>query len=433
MPEPKFKYPVKNPFEARAVTEPTFEENIFESDLYVNLDEVRGKEYLRDIKFDLGISGDGTLTTTHEYVKLIFSGHIGSGKTVELTRLHQQLNSAENYFSIFISIEEELEISRFESEDFYVLLIAKLLERLDKQNVTRSTKSLEELASLFFSDKEVKKEITETYRDELEGKVGGEISFLNIFKIGGLLKNILGSETKTATSIREATRKNITRLIQLFNDYLSDIRKDVIDKGLGKDILFVVDGSEKITLDKYDTLFVKDASVLISLNANMIMSVRIDAYYQIEKSPIRFTSQYIVPMIITGELKAQKALCDIIIRRIDFSTFFDNREALNACIHYSGGCIRQLFRVVNATIRKTRGERKITIEVVENVVKEIGNTMRESIDKPYIEILKSDDYEPANAKVKEMLYGLLLLKYNGIHSIKINPILEKFMRNAGEL
>lgn len=431
---PKFKYPVKNPFEARAVTEPTFEENIFgESGLYVNLDEVRGKEYLRDIKFDLGIDTDGGLTSTSEYVKLIFSGHIGSGKTVELTRLHHQLNTPKNYFSIFISIEEELEISRFEAEDFYVLLISKLIQRLDEAGITRKTRSLEELSSLFLSDEEIKKEISETYKDELEGKAGLELNFLNIFKVGGLLKNILGSETKTSRTIRQATRKNLLRLIQLFNDYLSDIREDVIEKGLGEDILFVVDGSEKITFDKYETLFVKDASVLISLNVNMIMSVRIDAFYQIEKSPIKFTSQYIVPMIKTEELKAQEALCDIITKRIDFATFFENREALNACIHFSGGCIRQLFRVVNATIRKTRGEKKITTEIVDIVVKEIGNTMRESIDKTYIEVLKMGNYEPADAKVKEMLYGLLLLKYNGIHSIKINPILGKFMQDGGEL
>lgn len=431
---PKFNYPVSSPFEARAVTEPTFEENIFgESGLYVNLDEVRGKEYLRDIKFDLGIDAKGKLTSTSEYVKLIFSGHIGSGKTVELTRLHHQLNTPKNYFSIFISIEEELEISRFEAEDFYVLLISKLLQRLDEAGITRKTRSLEELSALFLSDEEIKKEISETYKDELEGKAGFELNLLNIFKIGGLLKNILGSETKTSRTIRQATRKNLLRLIQLFNDYLSDIRKDVIEQGLGEDILFVVDGSEKIPFDKYETLFVKDASVLISLNVNMIMSVQIDAYYQIEKSPIKFTNRYIVPMIKTEEPKAQKALCDIVTKRIDFATFFENREALNTCIHFSGGCIRQLFRIVNGTIRKTRGERKITTEVVDTVIKEIGNTMRESIDKTYIEVLKSGDYEPADAKVKEMLYGLLLLKYNGIHSIRINPILDKFMRDGGEL
>lgn len=70
---------------------------------------------------------------------------------------------------------------------------------------------------------------------------------------------------------------------------------------------------------------------------------------------------------------------------------------------------------------------------MEEVVDEIGNTMRESIDKSYVEILKNGDFEPAEAKVKEMLYGLLLLKYNGKSSIKINPILEKYLRNANEI
>ncbi len=429
----KFNYPVNDPFTARAVTEPTFEEDIFASKLYVNLDKVRGNEYLSDIKFDLGIGDDGSFHLTEEYVKLIFSGHIGSGKTIELKRLHHELNKPSQYFSVFISIEEELEISRFEPEDFYVLLITKLITQLQEKGISRNTESLKELAKMFFSDSEVKKEISESIKDELAVNVEAGIGFFDFFKIGGSLKNLLAGETKTAKVIREVTRKNLLHLTQLLNDYLSDIRADIQDENLGQDILFIVDGSEKIMFEKYETLFVRDANVLIGINANMIMSVRIDAFYQIEKSPIRFTSRYVVPMIRTDKVENGNALCEIITKRIDFDTFFENKEALEKCIFYSGGCIRQLFRIVNVAIRKTRGKSKINIEVVEAVVDEIGNTLRESIDKSYIKILKEGDFEPAEAKVKEMLYGLLLLKYNGKSSIKMNPILEKYLRNANEL
>ncbi|MDR6563850.1 MULTISPECIES: hypothetical protein [unclassified Arcicella] len=429
----KFNYPVNDPFEARAVTEPTFEEDIFASNLYVNLDTVRGNEYLNDIKFDLGIGEDGSFHLTKEYVKLIFSGHIGSGKTIELKRLHQELNQTSQYFSVFISIEEELEISRFEPEDFYVLLITKLITQLQENGISRNTESLKELAKMFFSDTEVKKEISESIKDEIGVNIEANIGFLNFFKLGGSLKNLLAGETKTAKVVREVTRKNLLHLTQLLNDYLSDIRADIQREGLGQDILFIIDGSEKIMFEKYETLFVKDANVLIGINANMIMSVRIDAFYQIEKSPVRFTSQYVVPMIRTTNSQNCDSLCEIITKRIDFDTFFEDRDALSRCIHYSGGCIRQLFRIVNVAIRKTRGKKKIDVTIVEEVVDEIGNTMRESINKSYIEILKKGDFEPAEAKVKEMLYGLLLLKYNGIKSIKINPILEKYLRNANEL
>lgn len=222
-------------------------------------------------------------------------------------------------------------------------------------------------------------------------------------------------------------------LINLLNDYISDIRKDIQEKDLGQDILFIIDGSEKIMFDKYESLFVKDANILIDLNVNMIMSVRIDAFYQIEKSPIRFTNYWTVPMIKTEKITHRDALCEIITKRIDYQTFFENKDALEKCIHYSGGCIRQLFRVINVAIRKTRGIRKISVQIVEEVADEIGNTMRESIDKDYVKILGSGNFEPAEAKVKEMLYGLLLLKYNGKSSIKINPILEKYLRNANEI
>jgi hypothetical protein len=315
----------------------------------------------------------------------------------------------------------------------HVLLITKLITQLKEKGITRNTQSLKDLAKMFFSDVEVKKEISESIKDEIGVEIGASFGFLDFFKIGGSLKNLLAGETKTARTIREVTRKNLLRLTQLLNDYLSDVRKDIQDEGLGQDILFIVDGSEKIMFEKYESLFVKDANVLIGLNVNMIMSVRIDAFYQIEKSPIRFTSRYVVPMIKTGIASHRAALCEIITKRIDKYTFFENKESLEKCIDYSGGCIRQLFRIVNVAIRKTRGVHKISSKIVEEVVDEIGNTMRESIDKSYVEILKNGDFEPAEAKVKEMLYGLLLLKYNGKSSIKINPILEKYLRNANEI
>jgi DNA polymerase III delta prime subunit len=429
----KFNYPVNDPFEARAVTEPTFEEDIFASNLYVDLDKVRGNEYLNDIKFDLGIGEDGSFHLTKEYVKLIFSGHIGSGKTIELKRLHQELNQPSQYFSVFISIEEELEISRFEPEDFYVLLITKLIRQLQENGISRNTESLNDLAKMFFSDIEVKKEISESIKDELTVNVEAGIGFFDFFKIGGSLKNLLAGETKTAKVIREVTRKNLLHLTQLLNYYLSDIRTDIQKEGLGQDILFIIDGTEKIMFEKYETLFVRDANVLIGINANMIVTVRIDGFYQVEKSPTQFTNRYVVPMIRTDKPENGKSLCRIIEKRINTNIFFENIQALDKCIYYSGGCIRQLFRIVSAAIRKTRGNSKINIAIVERVVDEIGNTMREGIDKSYIKILQDGDFEPAEIKVKAMLYSTLLLKYNGKSSIKINPILEKYLRNANEL
>ena len=138
-------------------------------------------------------------------------------------------------------------------------------------------------------------------------------------------------------------------------------------------------------------------------------------------------------MIKTEQADAHTALCEIITKRIDKDTFFANDAALHRCIDYSGGCIRQLFQIINRGISKTRGERKIDVAVVEAVTDELGNSMRESINFDYVKLLQSETYEPADAKIKEMLYGLLLLKYNGKNSIKINPILEKYMKNAGEL
>ena len=100
------EFPIKNKFKAREVTEPDYEADLFKEHLYVNLDSVRGKEFMDDIKFSLNIESSTPVLneTTNDYIKILFSGHRGSGKTTELKRLHKQINKPDCYYSIFIEL-----------------------------------------------------------------------------------------------------------------------------------------------------------------------------------------------------------------------------------------------------------------------------------------------------------------------------------------
>jgi chromosomal replication initiation ATPase DnaA len=115
-------------------------------------------------------------------------------------------------------------------------------------------------------------------------------------------------------------------------------------------------------------------------------------------------------------------LKQIITKRIDAETFIED-EALDFCVQKSGGCIRQLLRIVNRAIIMSRGA-KITKDIAQKSAKELGRDMKELFDSEHLAILKGKQYDTARAKVLDLLFSLAVLRYNGY--MEINPLITDY-------
>ena len=129
-----------------------------------------------------------------------------------------------------------------------------------------------------------------------------------------------------------------------------------------------------------------------------------------------------IPMIPLDNPQAHSCFKELISKRIDLDTFIED-EALELCISQSGGCIRQLLILVNRALVKGSGA-KITLDRANEAVAELSERLREALSTEHFNILKSSDFKTGDSQVREMLYRLVLLKYNGPESIKLNPVLE---------
>lgn len=162
---------------------------------------------------------------------------------------------------------------------------------------------------------------------------------------------------------------------------------------------------------------------MAEMAANLLTAVPITAHYLIEKALYKFTNRYTVPMLKLGEDgKAAGCMKEIVSRRVDTGIFIEE-EALRLCVCYSGGCIRQLFQVVHTSLKKSLGK-KIETQHVQRAVKELGQDLWEYLDTEHLAVLKAGNYRPADKKVGELLYVLILLKYNG--TIDVNPLLKDY-------
>lgn len=425
-----YSYPVTDKFQARAVTQPNFEPDLFEDDLYVNFDEVRGDEFRKDVFFTLDVDANTNklLDTTDDYVKIICSGHRGCGKTTELKRLHHDLNGPDRYFSIFLSIEEEMEYSGFQPVDLFVWIILKLVKAIDEHDLPAGQTAFDALAKQLLSNAAIDQELKSTFQTDLGIDAGGGFNFFGLLKLTGIAKSVFASTNVTSTKIREEVRKNTIDIIHQINSALVAVRDAVRQKELGGDLLFVIDGSEKLKFDVYEFLFVQNPNLLRALSVNMIMAIPINSFFQIDAASNNdFPNQYLLPMIKLAEPDSQANQCfkQVIERRLQAVSFFDE-GVLDECVQRSGGCMRQLLIIVNKVIVKARGERA-TLSQTQTVIRELGSSMYNMLETRHVTALQqgTDGLHLGNPEVREMLFQLILLKYNG--RVKLNPLLDGFI------
>lgn len=125
----------------------------------------------------------------------------------------------------------------------------------------------------------------------------------------------------------------------------------------------------------------------------------------------------------TPDSEANKCFKEVVRRRVDEDTFFEV-GVLDECVRCSGGCMRQLLIIVNNVIRKARGK-KASMEIATTAINELGRRMYELLDSDHMEALRQSELKLGDVKVREMLFQLVLLKYNG--KTKLNPLLEPFI------
>ncbi len=423
-----YEFPVKSPFEAARLTDPNFSIHDYWEQLYINLDGVRNGEQFSRMRFDLGIDKDFNLENlTDNYVKIMFAGHVGCGKSVELHKLHSKINHPKGYLSIFVDFQSETDINYFEAEDFYVLLISGFMNALSEKNIDWNTHTLDlqNIANDWISHQDILKELESSFDFKSESEASVGFSFWTFLSAKSSLKALFGSKSKAVEAIRRKIKTNPNDLIARFNTVLRNVRRQAKNQGIAEDIIFIVDGSEKLKLNKYEVyeqLFIRNAQIIQSINANMVFGAPIDTIYDIHHvGGLNFYKPFILPMIRVNE-QSVDTYRQIITNRISEADLLDP-SVVDYAAEKSGGNPRQFLRIINTAIRSAAGA-KVTKTIAEKAVLELGNLLLRSLTTKHREILKKREFNNADAETLDLLFSLCILEYNGDENLReINPLI----------
>ena len=401
-----------------------------ETDLYVDLDEVRGSSGLVNILAQtIRLSGKPTCQ--------LLAGHRGSGKSTELKRLQVKLESGpEKFFTVFCEILEDIEPNDVDCPDVLISIIRQMADQFHKRLKIR-------LKPGYFKQR----------WEEIKNILGSDVDF-NTVELGvGLAK--FSAAIKSSPNTRLEIRKNLeprtNSWIDAANDVISDAALNLSKKNY-VGLAIIVDGLDKMTLRPHpevgcstaEYLFAERHAQLTAFNCHLIYTMPIALAYSCRERDIAnlygCAAPPVVPMtmIFNATGRKNKAGFDkfreLIRKRLKKAgakenDVFDNNSTRDKIIEYSGGQPRELITLIRDSI--IEAELPITLSAIEKVARKARHAYARQLRQEHWAIIEQvrRDHALRRTEENDLLYMELLdnraiLQYeNGGEWYGLNPLL----------
>lgn len=401
-----------------------------ETDLYVDLDKVRGSSGLvNKLAQTIRLSGKPTCQ--------LLAGHRGSGKSTELQRLQGKLESGqEKFFTVFCEILEDIEPNDVDFPDVLIAIIRQMAEQFHKRLEIR-------LKPGYFKQR----------WEEIKNLLGSDVDFTTVELGVGLAK--FSAAIKSSPNTRLEIRKNLeprtNSWIDAANDVISDAALNLSKKNYAG-LAIIVDGLDKMTLRPHpkvgcstaEYLFAERHAQLTAFNCHLIYTMPIALAYSCRERDIAnlygCAAPPVVPMTMIFDDTGRKNKAgfdkfrDIIRRRLKKAgakdnDVFDNNSTRDKIIEYSGGQPRELITLIRDSI--IEAELPITLSAIEKVARKARHAYARQLRQEHWAIIEQvrRDHALRRNEENDLLYMELLdnraiLQYeNGGEWYGLNPLL----------
>jgi hypothetical protein len=381
-----------------------------------------------------------------QFPKLLFTGHVGCGKSSELSKIAQ--DEQERFQIIFLKIHEQLRIGDLEYTDLYLILIQQIEETLRILGL-----SLDPILQGEFSD--WFKDVVEETEKTLEGDIGLTTEVSGGPKIPFLAKLLFTATArikggaKQTTKIREELKKNVGRLRTDLNALLRDGAEQIKTKfPKKKGFLVIFDGLDRCSEEISKRLFVDSAAQLQELHCTIIYTVPISALYTLNAIGRSFEIPYIIPMVNIYKRRSDncdipldaalelnpnglEAMENLVARRVKIESVFETKQQLQTLCEMSGGHLRFLMQLVRSACRiaKARNHDKVKDEDITYAINQLQFRFEREIDVTFYPILANIalKQQKVDREVSpQLLYSTAVLEYNGSSRwIYPNPLVRR--------
>ena len=316
--------------------------------LYVDWQRTLGPDNLKEL-LARGIARSGDMLCTR-----LFTGHRGVGKTTELKRVKELLETGEpRFFVSMLEAEKWMDLQDVRPPDIVYQIVRQIVYDLGEAGFSFATLEFGQ----FFT------EIWEQLNRPIEFK-DLKVKVPAGMEIGIALKEV----PLVRAQIRDLLQQRLPTIYDLINDViLVQARSWLKDERGIEDIAVIVDELDRIPqkdirpgFTNHEDIFLNNAGTLRFLECDVLYTVPIELAYSRcrEKLQRAYTREILTLPVIPAACRdgsdsqdGLRTLCDIVYRRVDEAGvartgFFADHTLLQRLCRVSGGHVRNLFILI---------------------------------------------------------------------------------------
>jgi hypothetical protein len=365
--------------------------------------------------------------------KILYSGHMGSGKSTELNKLMDEPEVKSNFFIVNYSVRDQLDPLNLNYIDVLISIGAKIFEKAVDENVDLDKKILEYLDNW-------KNKVIERTKSDVVIKEGGVGLNLKLYFLGLLGK--IQREHETRQIIRETIEPQLSELIDIINSVI-----DGINVKIKKEIIVCIDDLDKLGYEKAKELFYLRGIPLTQPRCKIIFTIPLDLKCSDEFKKLLqfFNENWVLPNIKITDKKTGKPhkagydkMTEYVDKRMELGLI--EEDALNLAIRYSGGVFREMARIMQiaCTFAVSDGDDILSVRHIDQAAKKIRDEYKLFLTQDQYTRLKEchEGKELRNSdQFKDLLGNLSLLEYRNeeswceVHPIVV-PLIEEMKKVA---
>lgn len=354
--------------------------------------------------------------------RIFLSGHRGTGKTTELLKLQNQIKKTNCFLPVFCDVShEELDLNNIDFVDIVIFMLEKLITILNEKRINVDTETVKSFYNWY---RKRIKEINTKTDSSATISTGGQASI----SIPGLLSIITKTKAKfsasheTKETIRTVFKNNFSDFSLKFNTFIGKIKEELVKEHIAKDLLFIIDGFEKIgTLEDRKKILLDNSNKFVEIKSHMIISLPIELFNEVAQ-----LSEFAHPItfpLVTLNKDGIDAFKEFIYKRIH-KDLFENESVVEKVITYGAGSPRETLKILQEAYISAEGE-IIDDTSVTAACQKISEEIVTYLEEEEIELLKSfnENKQLPYSDVKaNLLIKKVLLEYS-TSQVEINPVI----------
>ena len=396
-----------------------YEEALSDQDpRYVDSQEARGSEktFTRLArKFGWDPASNAFFAPYEKHI--LFFGHIGIGKTTELRRYALQLNASRRFYVVEVDVLAKLDRNNLQYTEVLMAMAETLLERLHGDGFVLGAEALEPLQRWFGNVVETQtttKELSAELKTVAEG--GGGIP--GLIKLLATFTAAFKTGSSQKSEWRREIRNDFTSLALAFNTLIRLAEAQLARKGRAEQLLFLIDGTDKMRGEDTQQFFVQDAEQLLAIKTLVIYTAPLHLKYD-GRLGGKLDADIVLPMMKLyerdgGRFEAGwRTMRRLLLLRADRCLFASDAE-VDRLVEFSGGHPRELLRLLKLCCELA--EDRIDASVVQTAIEKLAADYRYFRKPADYALLKTIDSNPVDGgndeQPQQLLHRLALLQYN---------------------